>query len=1013
MPHVSILLKCVRLDANQPTDTKWVEKRGRRSDRAVRSQWSLIALVTGILILSVFAAAQSLDTNNWTQEFRVSPGFQVQLVAAEPLVYDPVAITFDANGRLFVAEHRDFPEADTAPPHLGRIRLLTDTDGDGRMDVSHDFAEGLAAPSALYCWRDGILVAASHQIIFCQDTNRDGRSDLQQVVYTAPTARFRRSFGSMTIRSWAWGWDQRLHAAARPLGLQLLPATTEDPLSAGLDEHDLAFDPRNGWAAVESSFGSSAVAFDRTGCKLVAQPQRPLLQEMWRASHVDLAANYVLPPALYDLAGPLAGQALQVPSRNSTVMPSRRPRPRSPVWFSEVTALTVYGGALFPREYHNDVFVADARAGVIRRYKLLGDGPERSAMPVTTNQGEFLSGTHPWFRPVHLTLGPDGALYVVDLHREFVEPLDQLPTELHDRARLRRGFDRGRIYRIVPTGYRPTPPPRLEEAPVVEVMRALAHSNAWHRETAARLLCQREESAPLIPLLSNMLMVARSPLARQGALNVLGGLRALNPTILSRALQDTNEGVRLQAVRWLGVAAEPGSRLPESLWRPLRRLSADPSPWVRYELALLLTRYDAPQREIALVEVLRRLPESPYTRAAVLLALARNPGDAMALATLDLRLTRSAGGKAFLFELATLIGRLQYEPAIQQTLTFVQQTDDLELGLGLLAALQDGLRERGDNLARHIAEPVFRPIWERALLAADNRSLPVPVRMQAVRFLSAAPFLMSREVLAARLLPAEPPPLQSAALLALHCYEGSEAASLAVQYWPTLAPEARATAWRLWLARPESALALCDALEHGRLPLGAFPAWELNRLRQYPSLTVTTRAQKILGNLLGTNQTPRTWIELTNVPALGIPQRGRVLFEQRCSACHRFQGLGSAFGPDLEAAAMRGRVHLLERILNPDQERSKRAELRWIETQNSEYWLGAVVAENPAGIWFRSVDGQTLPIVRAQLRSISSLNRSIMPEGLLTGLTIQQVADLLAFVLASVPSPEELEAIRR
>lgn len=958
-------------------------------------------LGTASLVLALAArtaAAQPTNAAEIEAEFRLAPGFRIQLVAAEPLVFDPVALAFDGNGRMFVAEHRAFPETDQAPPHLGRVRLLTDTDADGRMDVSHDFADDLPAPSAVFCWRDGVLVAAGHQVISCQDTNHDGRADTREVVYTGPARPDRSVPGGMVIRGWAWGWDNRLHAAARNLGLTFLPDPSQDALSAGLDEHDLALDPLSGVAAVESAHGSSAVAFDAEGCKLVAQPERPLLEELWRAVHADLARGYVLPPPLHDLTGPLADQPLLIP-RHTEARQGRKSE-AGPVrhWLSDITALTVYRGALFPPAYSNDVFVADARAGIIRRYKLVGAGPERQAVRPPADRVEFLVCTNPWFRPMHLGVGPEGALYVVDLHRESLDDPAKLSGDAQDRARLRRGADRGRIFRIVPEKFQNPPAPRLEDAGLVEVLRALAHPNVWQRETAARIVYQRQDRSA-VPLLSNMVVVARSPLAREHALQALAGLNALHPAILSRALQDTNPGVRLQAVRWLSVMGQTGSRVPENLWVPLRRLSSDPSPRVRYELALLLARYVVPHRELPLMDIVRRQPDSPYTRAAVLLALSREPGDCMALAALDPVLTRHPGGRLFLLELAQLLARLAYAPGIQQALQFVQQSEDLALGLGLLRALNDGLQERGDTLARHAASNVFDAAWQRALLIADDRSLPIPLRLEAVQLLSALPYALTHEVLAARLLPAEPAPLQAAALLTLGRYEGTDAARLAVQAWPGLAPSARPVTWRVWLERPESVLVLLDALGSGRLPITLFRPWEVDALRRYPSLAVHSRVEKLFGPALDTNRVERLESVRTNLPSRGVATRGRLLFQQHCAACHRFQGSGEAFGPDLEAAAMRGRDHLLNRVLQPNRHVSTRAMLRWVDTTDRGYLLGAAVSENPAGIWIRTTDGETLTVTRSNLRSLSSLDRSAMPEGWDQVLTPADLADLLSYLL--------------
>lgn len=932
------------------------------------------------------------------QEFQVQAGFRVELVAAEPLVFDPVAIAFDGDGRLFVAEHRDFPGLDASPPYLGRIRLLTDTDGDGRMDVSHDFVDSIPAPSALYCWSNGVVVAAGNQIVLCQDTNRDGRADLQQVLYTGPKLTATRTLGGMAIRGWAWGWDNRLHAGARGLSLRLLGSSSEDPLSAGLDDYDLVFDPVTGAVAVEATAGSSAVAFDAAGRKLVARPNQPLAEAMWRAVHVDLPGPFVLPPAALDLTGPLSAWPLVTPDRHTTNR-ARSATQQRVRWFSEVTAITVYNASLFPPAFSNDVFVADARAGVVRRFKLAESAtPERSVLGPPDSMGSFLSSTNPWFRPVHLSVGPEGALYVVDLHREFLEPLEALPFDQQEKARHRHGADRGRIYRVVPLQFRQPAAPQLENAPLLEVLRNLADPNPWRRETALRLICQRRDRSA-IPLLSNMVATARSPRARQHALDALGGLNGLHPAILSRALQDTNPAVRLQAVRWMGIMAETGARIPDGLWVVLRRLSADPSPLLRYELALTLGRYQASQREIALLEIVRRQPDSPYTRAAVLLGLARDPGDSAALATLDPVLTQTAGGRLFLRELAGLIGLLHHRPGIQQILASVQRLQDAELGLMLLAGLQEGLRVHGDTLARYTDWSVFDAAWQRALLAADDRGLPPATRVEATRLLSALPYATTRDVLLSRLFAGEPAELQRASLLTLASYQGTDAVGAIVERWPNLASPAQSTALRVLMARPENALALLTALEQGRLPRSALGPWEIEGLRRYPAATVAAAAQKLLGPPVSANAADRTSEWMTNLPPTGLPERGRLIFQQRCAQCHRFQRMGSSLGPDLEAVVTKGRKTLLTQILDPNRTLSSRAELRWIETRDQGFLLGLVLEENPAGLWIFTSDGQTMALPRATVRSLSSLQRSAMPEGLQTGLTFSQMADLLEYLV--------------
>src|SRR5439155_18371873 len=191
-----------------------------------------------------------------------------------------------------------------------------------------------------------------------------------------------------------------------------------------------------------------------------------------------------------------------------------------------------------------DGVVADCGSNLVHRKKIRPDGVNLVAeRPPDESKVEFLASTDLWFRPVQLANAPDGALYVADMYREVIEHPWSLPDTIKKLLDLNAGNDRGRIYRIVPDGFQQPKLPRIGKASVKELVATLEHPNGWHRDTAARLLYQRQDKTA-VPLLISLLEKSRSPLARMHALHALDGLGALRESEIITALNDPDATVR-------------------------------------------------------------------------------------------------------------------------------------------------------------------------------------------------------------------------------------------------------------------------------------------------------------------------------------------------------------------------------------------------------------------------------------------------------------------------------------
>jgi putative membrane-bound dehydrogenase-like protein len=219
------------------------------------------------------AASNALDT------FQLRKGFRLELVAAEPLVTDPIALAFDEDGRLFVIEMNDYPER---KPHRGQVRRLEDTDGDGRFDKVTVFAKGLRWPSAIHCYGRGLFVGSVPDLLYFRDTNDDGVADERKVVLTgwgnrAGTLDPEGVFGSL-----AWGLDNRIHGLVnRYSGDVTNPDDpTAKPVSLG---GNFAFDPRTMALIVEAGEGQYGMGFNDDGRQFLCRQHRHIMTHLFEA----------------------------------------------------------------------------------------------------------------------------------------------------------------------------------------------------------------------------------------------------------------------------------------------------------------------------------------------------------------------------------------------------------------------------------------------------------------------------------------------------------------------------------------------------------------------------------------------------------------------------------------------------------------------------------------------------------------------------------------------------------
>ncbi len=941
------------------------------------------------------------------ETFVLQPGFTLDLVAAEPLVNDPVAVDFDADGRMFVAEMRGYSEQ--AQERISRIRLLTDTDGDGRYDRASVFADGLAWPTALICWQEGLFVADAPDILYLADRDGDGRAEQRRVVLTG----LGTSNVQGLVNSFRWGLDNRIHAAGSSNGGALRAPDAPDDQAVVFRGRDFAFDPRT--LAIEATSGGAqhGMCFDDANRKYVCSNSDHVQQVMYEDRYV--ARNPYLAPPSSRLSIAADGPQAEV-YRASPVEPWRIVRTRlrvagqvpGPVegggraagYFTSATGVTILRGSAWPEVLRGLVVVGDVGSNIVHRKRLEPQGLEFTAQRID-RESEWVASRDIWFRPAQFANAPDGSLYILDVYREVIEHPDSLPLIIKRHLDLTSGRDRGRIYRLAPEGFRHQPPPRLSRAATRELVKMLAHPNAWHRETAQRLIFERQD-ASVIPQLVQMVRGCEQRLGRLHALYALDGLCGLDAETLLAALGDTDPQVRRHAVRLseTRAAAEP------TLAARLFAMTEDPDIEVRYQLAFSLGYLVGPGRDAALARLARQHADNRWMRLAIQSSLGTSAAGLVVELLQDAEFRAAGRGSELLVALARQVGLQQREAEVVQLLQALEHLPDTEAALAqaVLGSLAEGLAARQSPLTALLAggrsgQMLDRLLHDARRLALQDDAEPA-IRATAIANLALGTFGELGELFASLLASQQPQEVQLAALAVLARFPDPAVADTILEAWPGLTPRVRAAAAEALLARADRALHVLGAIEAGAFPASELDPARLRLLAENNDERVRAKATLLLERLaVGRRQE----VVAAYRPALTLPAdpaRGREVFKQRCAACHRVQGVGYEIGPNLATLKNRGPETILVNVLDPSREVNPQYVNYVLVTTDGRVITGLLADETATSVTLKRAENASDTILRVDIEELRSSGLSLMPDGMEKDIDQQAMADLIAYLLS-------------
>jgi glucose/arabinose dehydrogenase/mono/diheme cytochrome c family protein len=634
--------------------------------------------------------APALSAEEALKTFRVAPGFKVEIVASDPLLFDPVAMTVGPDGRIWVAEMRAYmPNVDgkgeNAP--IGTIAVLEDTNGDGRMDKRQEFAGGFVLPRALALVADGLLVAEPPNLWFLKDKNGDGKADERIRVaedYGNPSSPEHTANGLM------WGLDNWIYSANH---------TVRYRYDAGE------------WRAEPTIFrGQWGITQDDQGRLFYNTNSDPLRMDVVPAEYLYRNPNLVAPlGANVQLVTP---QELSVWPGRVTIGVNRGYRIlREDGTLPVVTAAcapVIYRGSLFPRDFYGNAFIAEPAGNLVKRILVHAEEGVPSARNAY-ERAEFLTSTDERFRPVNLYNGPDGSLYVVDMYRGVIQHRIFVTTYLRNQI-IERGLEApigmGRIYRVVPKEAPEAKSRSLAKMSITHLVAELASADAWRRETAQRLLVERGDSNAA-PALRKFLRTTTNPLARVHSLWTLHGLDMLDWDLVQHSLGDADVQVAIAAAR---VSERFMASDPERVVQALAaRANAGELAFQR-QAALSIGQASRGIGDGFLMQLSREIGARPYMADAI----------ASSLSGRELK---------FITDLLRADQRSEAHDNLAPVITSLSA-----------AVLQSGKADEMEKLLSHLNEDDAQEAWLRlAILEGVERFIPGEPPKERVAFLPAEP----------------------------------------------------------------------------------------------------------------------------------------------------------------------------------------------------------------------------------------------------------------------------------
>jgi putative heme-binding domain-containing protein len=938
---------------------------------------------------------------------KVPEGFQVELVAAEPDLVNPVAMTFDERGRIWVTESLEYPRH-TAGPGRDRIKILEDTDGDGKVDKVTVFAEGLNIPSGIAVGHGGVWVANAPDILFLQDTDGDGKADRREVVVTG----FGRDDTHELPNSLTWGPDGYLYGLSGVFNQSHVRSGDQDyKFTCAM----FRINPRTRRFELfcEGTSNPWGIAFDDIGSAFVSAC---VIDHLW---HLTETGYY------HRQGGPYPPFAWKLGSIASFKHQK-----------AAYCGLHYFDSDEYPPEFRQRLYMGNIHGGCINVDTLKRDGSTYAAEPAP----DFLTANDAWFMPVSQQTGPDGSLYILDWYDRY--------HCYQDAGRDPEGIDRlkGRLYRI---RYKQTP--RVwgfdlgKDTDNALIERLRTAPNNYFRSTIVRLLAERHNPATR-PRLETLVLDAGLPIkVRMRALSALAGSDAVDDRLLASLCQNPEPALRAWAVRLAGnIAAEAahnhGARGPSaSVRRHVVDGAHDASPDVRLQAAIAARKIEGIDPVVVLIDVLSRSGDDrliPHIVWNNLQPLIEDHGAAIAGKLADVNFERNAicaefvprtlerllaahalDGAAIdaIFRLALRAQRPNVSRRCVQVLAEKIQTR--ELSGSRLEFVRQSLHS---TIASVLSGPHQRPLFiDIALLAASWRDA---AGIDAARELAADPKASERRRIAAVdalasvndtsiLGPVEAmlsarqsasPGFRARLISSLARLDAPQVAELVLAHYDRLDPDEKPVAIQVLTQRLTWSKLLLAAIAAGRLPAHDLNLSQARKLLAFGDQELIDAVHARWGQIRDTRD-PQRELVIDRMRKLirgnhGDAAEGEKVFKRICAQCHKIHGQGNDVGPEITLNGRNSFDQLLSNVFDPNLVIGAAYRAVVVVTKEGRVLTGLLAEDNPRRIVLKMQGGKIETVPRDDVDTFRISNISLMPEQIENQMKPQEIVDLFTFL---------------
>ncbi|WP_149241873.1 PVC-type heme-binding CxxCH protein [Dyadobacter sp. 32] len=679
--------------------------------------WALLSLIGTQGMAQRYTAA--LAPANAVKTFQLSDEFLIEPFAAEPDVLSPVDMAFDEHGNLFVVEMGDYPYDAKPGDFKGRIRLLRDTNGDGKPDKSYVFAESLPSATSILPWKGGILVAAAPDILYIKDTDGDFKADIREVLFTG----FFSKNSEAQITCMRYGVDNWIYANNHGQGGMITYKKKPGAAALNISGGDFRFRLDRDLFEVESGTGQFGLAMDEWGHRFFTQNTLHIQQSPIAYRYIH-RHNFM--PS-YRSEVNISDHELEMFQKSATPYWRQQRSDRRQAkydslksgykeyardHFTGASGGTFYGGDAFPSSFYGSIFTGDVAGNLVHRDVLKsvqGQPSYVASRGEREKNREFLASTDTWFRPGNFNVGPDGYLYLMDIYRQHIETPVSIPEDLKSDMDFSNGLQYGRIWKIFPKEgtKRPTLFPNLSAKKPEELVALLGNPNQWWRLTSQRLLLEKQDNSVVV-LLKKMFTEGKDGIGRLHALYTLEGLHALDATLVKKALSDPEPGVR-----------EHGLMLAEKFpqyFTEVVNLIDDVSPQVAFQATLSLGQFQEKSVLSILAKVIEKNADNVSYRQSVLSSVPGSSPELAALLSSTGSFFRSAspGKLKFIEDYAYIAGCRNEKNDISGLITILSKYETNWQLAGLTGLVKGSKRSQNKKEVEKSLDKSLRKLEEKA-----------------------------------------------------------------------------------------------------------------------------------------------------------------------------------------------------------------------------------------------------------------------------------------------------------